>query len=101
MSDAVKSAITSMVEDDLSRKEAGLTDDALRKAMQANPQARAFYVSAVRELIICTKHHAVHVLRKEMTGPNAAARVAAARTLLADETAKPLQPVAVAICRLN
>jgi hypothetical protein len=93
MSDAVKFAITRMVEDDLSRKDAakaaGLTDDALRKAMQGNPQVRAFYVSAVRELLQCTKHHAVHVLRKEMTGPNAAARVAAARTLLGDDFAKP------------
>jgi hypothetical protein len=50
----------------------------------------SFWLDEVKALLHCTKHHAVHVLRKEMTGPNAAARVAAARTLLADETTKPL-----------
>jgi hypothetical protein len=79
-------AIAAIVEDNLPRKEAakiaGLSDDAVRKAMRDNLAARAYYTASVRQLIEFTKARAVHTLIKEMSGNNATARVAAARTLL-------------------
>src|SRR5258705_3283295 len=52
--------------------------------MRDNPVARDFYIGEVRALMHCAKAKAVHTLIKELDGPNAAARVAAARTLLED-----------------
>jgi hypothetical protein len=88
----MKSAIEAMIEDGLTIEEAAkaasLTPSAIYKAMR-NPPAREFYVTSLRALIHCTKHLAVHSLIKELSGNNAAARVAAARTLLEDN-AKPV-----------
>ena len=82
----MKLAIAAIVEDNLPRAEAakiaGLTEDAVRKAMRDNSAARTYYSAAVKELMTFTKARAVHTLIKELTGNNAAARVAAARTLL-------------------
>jgi hypothetical protein len=79
-------AISAIVEQNMPRAEAaklaGLTDDAVRKAMRDNPTVRAFYTSELNKLKIFAKAQAFHALLKELTGPNAAARVAAARTLL-------------------
>jgi hypothetical protein len=88
----MRAAIVAMVEDGLTIEEAakvaGLTPSAIYKAMR-NPPAKDFYVAELRALLACTKHLAAHALIKELKGDNAAARVAAARTLLADD-AKPV-----------
>jgi hypothetical protein len=87
----VRAAITAMIEDSLTVEEAaavaGLTRDAIYKAMK-NPPVREFYTSELRALLHCTKHLAAHALIKELKGDNAAARVAAARTLLAEDDRK-------------
>jgi hypothetical protein len=87
----VRAAITAMVEDGLTIEEAakaaGLTPSAIYKSMR-HPPARDFYVTELRALLACTKHLAAHALIKELRGDNAAARVAAARTLLADDATK-------------
>jgi hypothetical protein len=79
-------AITAIVEDNLPRAEAaklaGLSDEAVRKAMRENPAVRTFYSAAVKALMSFAKAKAAHALIKELEGPNAAARVAAARSLL-------------------
>ena len=79
-------AILAIVEDGKSRadaaKLAGLTDDAVRKAMRDNSAARDFYNSELKALMHFAKAKAAHTLIKELDGPNAAARVASARTLL-------------------
>jgi hypothetical protein len=79
-------AILAIVEDAKSpaeaAKAAGLTPDAIRKAMKGNAAAREFYSSELKALLYCAKAKAAHTLINELTGPNAAARVAAARTLL-------------------
>jgi hypothetical protein len=84
----IRAAIMAMVEDGLTVEEAAtvaeLTRSAVYKAMR-NPPAREFYASELRALLHCTKHLAAHALIKELRGDNAAARVAAARTLLADD----------------
>jgi hypothetical protein len=90
----IRTAILAIVEDGLARadaaKLAGLTDDALRKSMKDNPVAREFYMSEVRALMQFAKAKAAHALIKELDGPNAAARVAAARSILEDcERAPP------------
>jgi hypothetical protein len=89
----VRVAILAIVEDGKSRAEAaklaGLTDDAVRKAMRDNTAAREFYVSEVRALMTFAKASAVRTLIKELDGPNAAARVAAARTILEDNERAP------------
>jgi hypothetical protein len=81
-------AITAIVQDNKSRDEAaklaGLTPDAIRKAMRNNSAARAFYNSELKELRNFAKSIALHALIAECTGPNASARVAAARTLVED-----------------
>jgi hypothetical protein len=86
-------AILAIVEDNKSRAEAaklaGLTDDAVRKAMRDNSAARAFYASEVKALMNFAKAKAAHALIKELDGPNAAARVAAARTLLEENDRAP------------
>jgi hypothetical protein len=87
-------AILAIVEDNLSRAEAakvaGLTDDAVRKAMRDNAAARTFYVSEVKALMNFAKAKAAHALIKELDGPNAAARVASARTLLEENERTPV-----------
>jgi hypothetical protein len=84
----MRTAILAIVEDNKSRAEAakvaGLTEDAVRKAMRDNAAAREFYSSELKLLLHCAKAKAAHTLIKELDGPNAAARVAAARTLLED-----------------
>jgi hypothetical protein len=84
-------AIQAIVEENLSRaeaaKRAGLTDDAVRKGMRDNAAVRAFYTSEVKALMSFAKAKAVHTIIKELDGPNAAARVAAARTILEDSAA--------------
>jgi hypothetical protein len=91
LSPKVRIAIVTMVEDGKTVEEAaevaGLTPSAIYKAMK-NPPAREFYASELRALLNCTKHLAAHALIKELTGDNAAARVAAARTLLAEDEKK-------------
>jgi hypothetical protein len=52
--------------------------------MKVSPLARLYYEDQVRTFVRCLRHEAAHALRKELNGPNAAARVAAARTLLGD-----------------
>jgi len=82
----IRTAILAIVEDGKPRadaaKLAGLTDDAVRKAMRDNPVAREFYMNEVRALMQFAKAKAAHALIKELDGPNAAARVSAARTIL-------------------
>jgi hypothetical protein len=68
---------------------AGLTDDAVRKSMRDNAAARAFYASEVKALMNFAKAKAAHALIKELTGPNASARVAAARSLLEENERTP------------
>jgi hypothetical protein len=89
----IQVAIRAIVEDNKSRAEAaevaGLTDDAVRKAMRDNAAARAFYVAEVRALLNFAKAKAAHAIIKELDGPNAAARVAAARTLLEETERTP------------
>src|SRR5258708_40373294 len=81
-------AILAIVEDGKSpaaaAPAAGLTKEAIRKAMRDNSAARDFYTSELKALMYCAKAKAAHALIKELDGPNAAARVAAARTLLED-----------------
>ena len=52
--------------------------------MRDNLATRAFYASELKALMYGAKAKAIHTLIKELDGPNAAARVAAARTLLED-----------------
>jgi len=86
-------AILAIVEDNKTRAEAakiaGLTEDAIRKAMRDNGAVREFYNSQVKALMNFAKAKAAHTLITELTGPNAAARVAAARTILEDNTTVP------------
>ena len=53
-----------------------------REGMRDNAASRAFYASEVKALMNFAKAKAAHALIKELDGPNASARVAAARTLL-------------------
>jgi hypothetical protein len=89
----VRIAILAIVEEAKSVKDAaavaGLTRDALHKSMRDNPVARAFYSSELKALMHFAKAKAAHCLIKELDGPNAAARVAAARTLLEDSDRGP------------
>jgi hypothetical protein len=93
LSPKVQVAILEIVENNTPRVEAaaiaGLTVNILRKAMRGNPAAIAFYNNAVRELLTFAKARAAHTLIKELDGPNAAARVAAARTILEDNATAP------------
>jgi hypothetical protein len=87
----MRAAIVAMVEDGKTVEEAAevasLTPSAIYKAMK-NPPAREFYTSELRALLHATKHLAAHALIRELKGDNAAARVAAARTLLAEDERK-------------
>jgi hypothetical protein len=86
-----RTAIVAIVEDGKTIEEAaelaGLTPSAIYKAMK-NPPAREFYTSELRQLLHCAKAQAAHALIRELKGDNAAARVAAARTLLAEDEKK-------------
>jgi hypothetical protein len=86
-------AILAIVEDNKPRAEAakiaGLTDDAVPKGMKDNPVAREFYTSELRALMDFAKARAAHALIKELEEPNAAARVAAARSILKDSERAP------------
>jgi hypothetical protein len=87
----MRTAIVALVEDGRTVEEAaevaGLTPSAIYKAMK-NPPAREFYTSELRQLLHCAKAQAAHALIRELKGDNAAARVAAARTLLAEDEKK-------------
>jgi hypothetical protein len=87
----VRAAIIAMVEDGLTIAEAavlaGLKPRAITTAMRHEP-ARQFYNTELRQLLTCAKAQAAHALIKELKGDNAAARVAAARTLLAEDEKK-------------
>jgi hypothetical protein len=87
----MRAAIVAMVEDGKTVEEAAevaaLTPSAIYKAMR-NPPAREFYTSELRQLLHCAKAQAAHALIRELRGDNAAARVAAARTLLAEDERK-------------
>jgi hypothetical protein len=91
VSSRMRVAILAIVEDGKSHAEAatvaGLTLDAIRKSMRDNSATRAFYASELKALMYGAKAKAVHTLIKELDGPNAAARVAAARTLLENNDA--------------
>jgi len=86
-------AITAIVEQNMPRAEAaklaGLTEDAVRKGMRDNAAARAFYASEVKALMNFAKAKAAHALINELKGPNAAARVAAARSILEEGQQSP------------
>jgi hypothetical protein len=86
-------AILAIVEDNLSRADAarvaGLTEDAVRKGMRDNSAAREFYSTEVRALLRFAKAKAAHALIAELTGTNAAARVAAARAILEENPQTP------------
>jgi hypothetical protein len=87
----IREAIVAMVEDGKTVEEAAevadLTPSAIYKAMR-HPPAREFYTSELRQLLHCAKAQAAHALIRELKGDNAAARVAAARTLLAEDERK-------------
>jgi hypothetical protein len=86
-------AILAIVEDNKTRAEAakiaGLTEDTIRKAMRDNAAVREFYSSQVKALMNFAKAKAAHALIKELEGSNAAARVAAARTILEENHQAP------------
>jgi hypothetical protein len=67
--------------------EAGCTTSLIYKSMK-NVPVREFYIEELRLLRTCAKAAAAHVLIKEMSGPNAAARVAAAKPILEDEAGR-------------
>jgi len=70
-------------------KIAGLTEDAIRKAMRDNGAVREFYSSQIKALMTFAKAKAAHTLIKELDGSNATARVAAARIILEDNATAP------------
>jgi len=86
-------AILAIVEDNKTRAEAaklaGLTEDAIRKAMRDNGAVREFYSSQIKALMTFAKAKAAHTLIKELDGSNATARVAAARIILEDNATAP------------
>jgi hypothetical protein len=88
----MRAAIVAMVEDGLTVAEAaiaaGLKPRAIRTAMKT-PPGRELYKTELQSLLTCAKAQAAHALIRELKGDNAAARVAAARTLLADDEKKP------------
>jgi hypothetical protein len=94
----MRKVIAAMVENGLTLREAadsaGIAYSTIYRAMRTRP-AQEFYMTELRALLHCTKHLAAHALIKELTGDNAAARVASARTLLADD-AKPVPPPGMA-----
>jgi hypothetical protein len=89
----IQRAIELIVQEDKSRDEAaklvGLTDNALYKSMKRNSASRAYYANEIRALMTFAKAKAVRTLINELDGPNAAARVAAARIILEDSERSP------------
>lgn len=89
----MRTAIAAMVEDGKSIEEAAavaeLTTSAIYKALK-NSAVREFFFESMKPLRIAAKAQALHALIAEMKGPNAAARVAAARTLLEDDAKAPI-----------
>jgi hypothetical protein len=89
----MKIAIEAIVQDNLSRadaaKAAGISEDALRKSMKGNSATREFYNSELKALRQFARVRATHALIAELDGPNAAARVSAARTILEDSDRAP------------
>jgi hypothetical protein len=87
----MRTAIIAIVEDGKTLQdaaaEAGLTVSAIYKGMKT-ASVREFYLEELRLLRTCAKAAAAHVLINEMTGPNAAARVAAAKAILDDEAGR-------------
>jgi hypothetical protein len=87
-------AIIALVENgenmDQAAASAGLTKDAIYRALK-NPPVRQFYHAELKLLLTAAKAKAVHSLIKELDGTNAAARVAAARTLLEHDKAPQIQ----------
>jgi len=68
---------------------AGLTKDAVYHGLK-NPAVRAHLFEALQPLKIIGKVRAMHALLDELSGPNRAARVAAARTLMENDPTIPL-----------
>jgi hypothetical protein len=89
----MRAAITAMVEEGKTIEEAAaaaeLTSRAIYKAL-LNSTVREFFFDSMKPLRIAAKAQALHALIAEMKGPNAAARVAAARTLLEDDAKAPI-----------
>jgi hypothetical protein len=87
----MRAAIVAMVEDGKTVEEAaevaGLRPRAIRRAMKTLP-GRELYKAELQSLLTCAKAQAAHALIRELKGDNAAARVAAARTLLAEDERK-------------
>jgi hypothetical protein len=87
----MRAAIVAMVEDGKTVEEtaevAGLKPRAIRTAMKT-PPGREPYKTELQSLLTCAKAQAAHALIRELKGDNAAARVAAARTLLAEDERK-------------
>jgi hypothetical protein len=86
----MRAAIIALVENgkdmDGAAAEAGLTAGAIYKALK-NAPVREFYLAELKLLLTGAKAKAAHTLIKELDGPNAASRVAAARTLLETDKA--------------
>jgi hypothetical protein len=84
----MKAVIDVWVDEDLTRAEAakhgGLTESALRKAMQHRP-AQQYYQQRVKQLADGSRHKAVHTLLRVMEGKNEAAKVSASKVLLETE----------------
>jgi hypothetical protein len=84
----MRDALTMLVHEGLcindAAAQAGFTPRAIYKAMK-DPPAQEFYRSELKALLTCAKAAAAHALIKELGGENAAARVAAARTILEDD----------------
>ena len=89
----MRTAIIALVETgkdmEAAAAEAGLTANAIYKAMRHAP-AREFYNAELKLLLTAAKAKAAHTLIKELDGPNAASRVAAARTILEGDKAAPI-----------
>jgi hypothetical protein len=89
----MRTAIIALVETgkdmEAAAAEAGLTPNAIYKAMRHAP-AREFYNAELKLLLTAAKAKAAHTLIKELDGPNAASRVAAARTILEGDKAAPI-----------
>ena len=89
----MRTAIIALVETgkdmEAAAAEAGLTPNAIYKAMH-HASAREFYNAELKLLLTAAKAKAAHTLIKELDGPNAASRVAAARTILEGDKQAPI-----------
>jgi hypothetical protein len=86
-------AIEGIVQDNLSRadaaKAAGLSEDAVRKTIKANAAVRESYNAELKALWQFAKAKALHAVIAELVGPNASARMSAARILLEEPERTP------------